>query len=68
MLSPRSVAPQGGKVPEWKMWEDWHEDAQKSTGINKINHEELTLPEELEEVYRRCLPYYEALYGERLRV
>ncbi len=65
---PEALSWKPREVPEWKMWEDWHEDAQKSTGINKINHEELTLPEELEEVYQRCLPYYEALHAQRLRV
>ena len=56
------------EVPEWKMWDEWHEDAQNSTGIGKISREEVELPEELEEVYRRCLPYYEDLYAKRIRV
>jgi Sulfotransferase domain len=56
------------EVPEWEMWEGWHDDAQQSTGIEKISHEEVTLPGELEEVYDRCLPYYEALHQKRLRV
>jgi hypothetical protein len=50
------------------MWEGWHDDAQQSTGIEKISHEKVTLPGELEEVYNRCLPYYEALHQNRLRV
>ena len=51
------------------MWKEWHEDAQKSTGIGKISRgEEVELSDELEEVSRRCLPYYEAMYARRIRV
>ncbi len=50
------------------MWEGWHDEAQQSTGIGTISHEKTTLLEELEEIYDRCLPYYEALREERLRV
>jgi hypothetical protein len=50
------------------MWDSWHEEAQKSKGISKIPRKEVTLSDELEEVYRRCLPYYEALQERRLRV
>lgn len=55
------------KVPEWQMWEGWHDAQQQSTGIGKISHEEAMLPSELVEVYNRCLPYYEALHERRLR-
>ncbi len=64
---PEALSWEPREVPEWQMWEGWHEQAQKSTGIGKISRKEVTLSEELEEVYGRCLPYYEALYAERLR-
>ena len=65
---PKALSWEPRKVPEWKMWEGWHDDAQESTGIEKISHEEVTLSSELEEVYGRCLPYYEALHKRSLRV
>jgi hypothetical protein len=65
---PEALSWEPREVPEWRMWEGWHDDAQQSTGIGKISHEEVTLPDELEEVYDRCLPYYEALHERRLRV
>ena len=66
---PEALSWEPREVPEWKMWDGWHEDAQKSTGISRIScGEEVALPEGLEEVYRRCLPYYQALYAARLRV
>jgi hypothetical protein len=63
---PEALSWEPREVPEWEMWDEWHEDAQNSTGIAKFSHEEVTLSEELEEVYRRCLPYYEELYKTRL--
>ncbi len=66
---PEALSWEPREVPEWKMWDAWHENAQKSTGISRVSSsKKVTLPEELEEVYRRCLPYYEALHTERLRV
>ncbi len=55
------------EVPEWEMWDEWHEDAQKSTGIGKLSREEVELSDDLEEISRRCLPYYEAMYAQRIR-
>ncbi len=65
---PEALSWEPREVPEWKMWDEWHEDARSSTGIGKVFHEEATLPDELEEVYERCLPYYEALAAKRIRV
>ena len=65
---PEALSWEPREVPEWKMWDSWHEEAQKSKGISKIPRKEVTLSDELEEVYRRCLPYYEALQERRLRV
>ncbi len=66
---PEALSWEPREVSEWKMWDAWHENAQKSTGISRFSRsKKVTLPEELEEVYHRCLPYYEALHAERLRV
>ncbi len=55
------------KVPEWRMWDGWHTDAQESTGIEEIPQKEVSLPKELEGTYERCLPYYEALREKRIQ-
>jgi hypothetical protein len=65
---PEALSWEPCEIPEWKMWEGWHDDAQQSTGIGKVSHEEVTLSGELEAVYGRCLPYYEALHAQCLRV
>jgi hypothetical protein len=64
---PEALSWKPREVPEWKTWEGWHDEAQQSTGIGRVSAE-ATLPDELEEVYARCIPYYEALRAERLRV
>ncbi len=65
---PEALTWEQREVPEWDMWEGWHDSAQESTGIGKLERKEIDLPDDLEEIYRRCLPYYEALHAERLRV
>jgi hypothetical protein len=66
---PESLSWEPRKVPEWQMWGEWHEEAEKSMGIKKQQlKSEARIPEGLEEAYARCLPYYEALHAERLRV
>jgi Sulfotransferase domain len=65
---PESLSWEPGKVPEWEMWTEWHEEAQESTGIKSQPLEDDTqVPSDLEDVYRRCLPYYEELQKVRLR-
>jgi hypothetical protein len=63
---PASLSWEPREVPEWKMWDSWHQGAQKSTGISTVSSKEVRLSKELEEVYHRCLPYYKTLYVERL--
>lgn len=65
---PQALTWEPREIPEWNMWEGWHDSAQESTGIGKLERKEIKLPDELEEVYLRCLPYYEALYAKRLQV
>ncbi|QIN85037.1 sulfate adenylyltransferase [Rubrobacter tropicus] len=45
-------------VEHWDSWEGWHDAAEQSTGIKPATRRDPELPEELEEVYEKCLPYY----------
>jgi hypothetical protein len=56
-----SLSWEPGEVEEWKGWEEWHEAAQRSTGIKRAERRDPTLPEELNEAYEHCLPYYYTL-------
>jgi sulfotransferase family protein len=56
-----SLSWEPGEVEEWKDWEEWHEAAQHSTGIKRAERRDPTLPEELQEAYEHCLPYYYTL-------
>ncbi len=48
------------EVREWEMWDGWHDQAEQSTGIQRAERKDPELPEELLEVYEKCLPaYYE---------
>jgi hypothetical protein len=58
---PEALSWEQREVPEWEMWDEWHTDAQESTGIEELPQKEVELPEELQETYERCLPYYEEL-------
>jgi hypothetical protein len=65
---PEALSWEPGEVPEWRMWSEWHADAQNSTGLQPRSPEpEKPLPKELREVHERCLPYYEELHAKRLR-
>lgn len=64
---PEALSWEPREVPEWKMWDEWHTDAQESTGIEELPPDPVPLPEELQETYERCLPYYEELSAHRLR-
>jgi hypothetical protein len=57
-----------GKVSGWEMWAEWHEEAEESTGIkSQPLEDDAEVPEDLNEAYEHCLPYYEALHERRLR-
>ena len=58
---PEALSWEPGEVEEWKRWEGWHEAAQRSTGIKRAERRDPALPEELEEAYEHCLPYYYTL-------
>lgn len=53
------------KVSAFESWDEWHDDAQQSTGLGEIDADATPLPLQLEEVYRRCLPHYEHLLASR---
>lgn len=46
------------EVRRWEDWEGWHEEAQESSGIKRAERRDPELPEELQEAYEHCLPYY----------
>ena len=58
---PDALSWESGEVEEWKSWEGWHEAAERSTGIKRAERRDPVLPEELEEAYEHCLPYYYTL-------
>jgi hypothetical protein len=61
-----SLSWEPGEVEEWKDWEEWHEAAQQSTGIERAERRDPALPEELQEAYEHCLPYYYTLAAHTL--
>jgi len=46
------------EVRRWESWDGWHADAQESSGIEPAERRDPDLPEELQEAYEHCLPYY----------
>jgi hypothetical protein len=60
-FQPDALSWEPGEVEEWKSWEGWHEAAQRSTGIKRAERRDPELPDELQEAYEDCLPYYYAL-------
>jgi hypothetical protein len=49
---------QPAEVPEWERWDEWHDKAQGSTGIEPAVRRDPVLPEKVWEVYESCLPVY----------
>jgi hypothetical protein len=66
-FKPEALSWEPREVPEWKMWGEWHTDAQESTGIDEISQEDVSLPAYLHGIYERSLPYYRELHEKRLR-
>ena len=46
------------EVEEWEMWDGWHDEAQRSTGIKRAERRDPTLSRDLQQIYEYCLPYY----------
>ncbi len=57
-FQPDSLLWEPADVQEWERWHRWHHKAQQSTGIERAERKDPTLPDELQEAYERCLPYY----------
>ena len=57
-FQPGSLSWESAEVPDWERWDEWHEKAQQSTSIERAKRKDPTLPEELQEAYEYCLPYY----------
>jgi len=58
---PEALSWEPGEVEEWNSWEGWHDAAERSTGIKRAERRDPELPEELQESYEHCLPYYYTL-------
>ena len=49
------------------MWaKHWYHSVEQSTGFSPERERKTTLTEHLAELYRECMPYYEALHAHRL--
>ena len=67
-FDPEALSWEEREVPEWQLWEEWHTDAQDSTGIEELPQKEVELPRGAARDLRdACLPYYEELHALRLR-
>lgn len=66
-FKPEALTWEEREVPEWETWDEWHTDAQESTGIKEVPEADVELPPQLQETYERCLPYYEKLREHRLK-
>ena len=65
---PKALTWEARRISDWEMWAEWHTEAEDSTSIKKEPLEDdKELPKGLEDVYEHCQPYYEELYGRRLR-
>ncbi len=53
-----SLSWESREVSDWDNWEGWHEEAERSTGIEPAERRDPELPPELEAAYEHCLPYY----------
>jgi hypothetical protein len=56
-----SLSWESREVQEWEMWDEWHDDAQQSTGVERAERKDPTLSGRLQEAYEHCLPYYYSL-------
>ena len=57
-FDPSSLSWESREVEEWEMWDGWHDEAQRSTGIKRAERKDPTLSRDLQQVYDYCLPYY----------
>ncbi len=57
-FNPDSLSWESREVDEWEMWDEWHGEAQQSTGIKRAERKDPPLSRDLQQVYDYCLPYY----------
>ncbi len=57
-FEPGSLSWESREVEEWEMWDGWHDEAQRSTGIKRVERRDPALSGRLQEAYEYCLPYY----------
>jgi hypothetical protein len=57
-FEPGSLSWESREVEEWEMWDGWHEEAQRSTGIERAERRDPVLSRDLQRIYEYCLPYY----------
>ena len=53
-----SLSWESREVEEWEMWDEWHGEAQQSTGIERAERKDPALSRDLQQIYDHCLPYY----------
>jgi hypothetical protein len=53
-----SLSWESREVEEWEMWDEWHDEAQQSTGIERAERKNPALSRDLQQIYDYCLPYY----------
>lgn len=64
-FDPAALSWEAETVPQFDAWHSWHENAQRSTGLGEVDGEPAPLPDEVRDVYHRCLPFYERLLAAR---
>ena len=57
-FDPETLSWESREVEEWEMWDEWHDEAQQSTGIRRAERKDPALSRDLQQIYDYCLPYY----------
>ena len=73
LFEPTMLEWKAERVPAFDKWAGWHDDAQQSTGFNRIqtpkdNTEKIVLPDHVKQLIEESMPVYNTLYQFRLRV
>jgi len=68
-FDPRMLEWKAEQVQAFDKWTGWHDDAQQSTGFNKIEKakDNTDLPDHVKQLIEQCMPIYNALYQLRMR-
>ena len=68
---PQALTWEAKQQPELLQWESWHKQVQSSQGFKPTkpnNYVKIEDNDHLQQAYKYCLPYYEKLYEQRLRI